>query len=64
MRLSLILRDLLEVIDDIALVVSAAVMCLSHAARVVGQVDVAVVAWTLLVRDLGGSCLVGAPTEE
>lgn len=35
----------LVVIDDVAQVVPAGVMCLAHAHRVVGEVDIAVVAW-------------------
>jgi hypothetical protein len=53
----------LVVIDDISKMVSAAVVCLSHAHRIVRQVHIAVVACTgpLAIIDLFAS---RRPTEE
>jgi len=42
--LGLFVADLLVVVDDVAQVVPAAVVGLAHAHRVVGEVDIAVVA--------------------
>lgn len=43
-RLRLLMTNLLVVIDDVAQVVSATVVCLAHAHTVVREVDIAVVA--------------------
>ena len=54
--LGLLVADLLVVVYDIAQVVSAGVVGASHAHGVVGEVDIAVVAWwvvSLVVKDRG-----------